>query len=161
MRKALSPARRRLRPGDSNLPTAARSFWMRSARSPWKFRADLFYRLNVFPIVLPTLRDRSSDIPLLTRHFIDKYSALFNRPITSISEQSLRALEQYHWPGNVRELENLVERAVLSTNGAILKIVPPSVRVEPAISIIDKPSAPATALPDNGARRLMSLTENE
>jgi transcriptional regulator with GAF, ATPase, and Fis domain len=126
-----------------------------------KFRADLFYRLNVFPIVLPTLRDRSSDIPLLTRHFIDKYSALFNRPITSISEQSLRALEQYHWPGNVRELENLVERAVLSTNGAILKIVPPSVRVEPAISIIDPPPETATAMPDNSARRLMSLTENE
>ncbi|MBO0861469.1 MAG: sigma 54-interacting transcriptional regulator [Chloracidobacterium sp.] len=126
-----------------------------------KFRADLFYRLNVFPIVLPTLRDRSSDIPLLTRHFIDKYSALFNRQITSISEQSLRALEQYHWPGNVRELENLVERAVLSANSPILKIVPPSVRVEPAISIIDKPPETATTLPDNGVRRLISLTENE
>ncbi|HEY7184074.1 MAG TPA: sigma 54-interacting transcriptional regulator [Blastocatellia bacterium] len=126
-----------------------------------KFRADLFYRLNVFPITLPTLRDRLSDIPLLTRHFVDKYSARFNRSITSISEQSLRALEQYHWPGNVRELENLVERAVLSASGAILKIVPPSIRVEPAISIIDKPPETAPAMPDNAAGRLMSLTENE
>ena len=71
-----------------------------------KFRADLFYRLNVFPITLPPLRDPLSDIPLLARHFIDKYSARFKRSITSISEQSLRALEQYHWPGNVREPEN-------------------------------------------------------
>jgi FADH2 O2-dependent halogenase len=126
-----------------------------------KFRADLFYRLNVFPITLPPLRDRLSDIPLLARHFVDKYRAKFKRSITSISEQSIRALEQYHWPGNVRELENLVERAVLSADGAILKIVPPSIRVEPAISINDTPSETATATPDNSARRLLSLTENE
>ncbi|HZF37360.1 MAG TPA: sigma 54-interacting transcriptional regulator [Blastocatellia bacterium] len=126
-----------------------------------KFRADLFYRLNVFPITLPPLRDRLSDLPLLTRHFVDKYNARFKRSITAISEQSLRALEQYHWPGNVRELENLVERAVLSADCAILKVVPPSIRVEPAISINDKPPEIATAMPDNGARRLLSLTENE
>jgi FADH2 O2-dependent halogenase len=126
-----------------------------------KFRADLFYRLNVFPITLPPLRDRLSDIPLLTSHFIDKYRAKFKRSITSISEQSIRALEQYHWPGNVRELENLVERAVLSADGAILKIIPPSIRVEPAISINDAPPETATATPDNRARRLLSLTENE
>jgi len=126
-----------------------------------KFRADLFYRLNVFPITLPPLRDRLSDIPLLARHFVDKYTARFNRSITSISEQSLRALEQYHWPGNVRELENLVERAVLSANGSILKIVPPAIRVEPAISINDSPPETATVTPNDGARRLLSLTENE
>src|SRR5262245_33471974 len=126
-----------------------------------KFRADLFYRLNVFPITLPPLRDRSSDIPTLARHFIDKYSERFKRSITSISEQSLRALEQYHWPGNVRELENLVERAVLSADGAILKIVPPAIRVEPAISINDNQPETVIAMPENVARRLLSLTENE
>jgi tetracycline 7-halogenase / FADH2 O2-dependent halogenase len=126
-----------------------------------KFRADLFYRLNVFPITLPPLRDRVSDLPSLTRHFVDKYSARFNRSITSISEQSLQALEQYHWPGNVRELENLVERAVLSADCSILKIVPPSIRVEPAISINDNPPETAPAIHENGAKRLMSLTENE
>jgi FADH2 O2-dependent halogenase len=126
-----------------------------------KFRADLFYRLNVFPITLPPLRDRLSDIPLLARHFVDKYNTLFNRSITSISEQSLRALEQYHWPGNVRELENLVERAVLSANGPILKIVPPAIRVEPAISINDNPPETVTATAGKSARRLLSLTENE
>jgi transcriptional regulator with GAF, ATPase, and Fis domain len=132
-----------------------------------KFRADLFYRLNVFPITLPPLRDRLSDLPMLARHFVDKYGARFKRSITSISEQSLRALAQYHWPGNVRELENLVERAVLSADGAILKIVPPTIRVEPAISILDgldgnaKPPETTTVMPDNGARRLLSLAENE
>ncbi|MGH9935501.1 MAG: sigma 54-interacting transcriptional regulator [Blastocatellia bacterium] len=129
-----------------------------------KFRADLFYRLNVFPITLPPLRERSSDIPLLIRHFVDKYNARFKRSITSISKQSLQALEQYHWPGNVRELEHLVERAVLSTKGAILKIVPSTVRVEPAISIIngaDELSETADATPDNDRRRLVTLTENE
>jgi FADH2 O2-dependent halogenase len=126
-----------------------------------KFRADLFYRLNVFPITLAPLRDRLSDIPLLAQHFVDKYNTRFKRSITSISEQSLRALEQYHWPGNVRELENLVERAVLSANGAILKIIPPSIRVEPAISINDKPEETVSDSAHNGARRLQSLTENE
>jgi len=126
-----------------------------------KFRADLFYRLNVFPITLPPLRDRLSDVPLLARHFVDKYNARFKRSITSISGLSLRALEQYHWPGNVRELENLVERAVLTTDGAILKIIPPPIRVEPAISIIDNPPETTTATAAKSARRMLSLTENE
>src|SRR5262249_8884476 len=104
-----------------------------------KFRADLFYRLNVFPITLPPLRDRLSDLRVLARHFADNNPARFNGSIPSISKKSLRALEQYHRPGNVRELENLVERAVLSANDAILKIVPPAIRVEPAISINDNP----------------------
>src|SRR5262249_16650986 len=127
-----------------------------------KFRADLFYRLNVFPITLPPLRQRSADIPSLVRHFVDKYNARFKRSITSISKQSLHALEQYHWPGNVRELENLVERAILSADGGILKIVPAAIRVEPDISINDKSAIEtATAAPDDGSRRLLSLTENE
>src|SRR5262249_44220164 len=104
-------------------------------------------------------------IPLLAQHFIDKYNARFKRSITSISKQSLHALEQYHWPGNVRELENLVERAVLSADGGILKIIPPAIRVEPAISINDKPSETLTALPDNSPDNdrgwLVTLTENE
>jgi transcriptional regulator with GAF, ATPase, and Fis domain len=124
-----------------------------------KFRADLFYRLNVFPITLPPLRERPADIPLLVQHFIDKYNARFKRSIISISEQSLHALEQYHWPGNVRELENLVERAVLSARGVILKVAPPAIRVEPAIN--DKPSETVTAMPDGGERRMVSLRENE
>ena len=126
-----------------------------------RFRADLFYRLNVFPIALPPLRERSADIPLLVQHFIDKYNARFKRSIFSIGKQSLQALQEYHWPGNVRELENLVERAVLSADGAILKVAPPSIRVEPAISIGAKLSETVTAMPASGERRLASLRENE
>lgn len=126
-----------------------------------KFRDDLFYRLNVFPITLAPLRQRLTDIPLLVRHFVDKYNARFNRSITSINKQSLQALEQYHWPGNVRELEHLVERAVLSTHGEVLKITPPTPRVEPAT----KSQLTATPLPDTDfdsrQTRLVSLTENE
>ncbi len=126
-----------------------------------KFRDDLFYRLNVFPITLAPLRQRLADIPLLVRHFVDKYNARFNRSITSINKQSLQALEQYHWPGNVRELEHLVERAVLSTHGEVLKIVPPALCVEPPISN----QLAVSPLPDKGfdssPMRLVSLTENE
>jgi FADH2 O2-dependent halogenase len=126
-----------------------------------KFRADLFYRLNVFPITLPPLRQRSDDIPLLVRYFVDKYNARFNRSITSISKELLHALQQYHWPGNIRELEHLVERAVLSARSEILKVAPPSIRVEPDISINDKLTETAADLPDNGTKRLVTLTENE
>lgn len=126
-----------------------------------KFRDDLFYRLNVFPITLSPLRQRLADIPMLVRHFVDKYNARFNRSITSINKQSLKALEQYHWPGNVRELEHLVERAVLSTHGEVLKITPPALSVEPAINN----QLAVTSLPDNDFNfrqlRLASLSENE
>jgi tetracycline 7-halogenase / FADH2 O2-dependent halogenase len=126
-----------------------------------KFRADLFYRLNVFPIKLPPLRERSADIPLLVQHFINKCNARFERSIISIGKQSLHALEQYHWPGNIRELENLIERAVLSTDGVILNVAPPSTHVEPSISISDKLSETVTATPDGDERRWASLRENE
>jgi FADH2 O2-dependent halogenase len=126
-----------------------------------KFRADLFYRLNVFPITLPPLRDRVADIAPLVRHFVDKYNTRFNRSIKSISKQSLQALEQYHWPGNVRELEHLVERAVLSTKGEILKVTSPTTRVETTVPIAGVSSEPAAAIADSGATGLSTLTENE
>jgi FADH2 O2-dependent halogenase len=126
-----------------------------------KFRADLFYRLNVFPITLPTLRQRTDDIPLLVQHFVDKYNARFKRSITSISKELLDALQKYHWPGNVRELEHLVERAVLSSHGEILKVAPPAIHVEPDISFNNKLPDAVPALPDNDAMRLVTLTENE
>jgi len=78
-----------------------------------KFREDLFYRLNVIPINLPPLRERKSDIPLLVKSFVDKFSAQHKREISGITEDSMRVLVQYHWPGNIRELENLIERVVI------------------------------------------------
>ena len=77
------------------------------------FREDLYYRINVFTIVLPPLRERRSDIPLLARYFIQKYSAIMNKPACELSEEALAILLNYHWPGNVRELENAMERAMV------------------------------------------------
>jgi DNA-binding NtrC family response regulator len=78
-----------------------------------KFREDLFYRLNVIPIFIPPLRSRKSDIPLLIKAFIDKFSQVHGKNIMGVSEESMRCLMQYQWPGNIRELENLIERVVV------------------------------------------------
>ncbi len=86
------------------------------------FRADLFYRLNVFPLRLPTLRERREDIPLLARHFAKKYSLRHRKPVTRINSAALKALSAYDWPGNVRELEHLIERAVIVSRGSILRV---------------------------------------
>ncbi len=92
-----------------------------------RFREDLYYRLNVIPIVLPPLRDRRTDIPLLVEHFVAKYAA--GRPRT-VSEDALKILVDYDWPGNVRQLESVVERALLLGEGdAIVPAdLPPAVR---------------------------------
>jgi PAS domain S-box-containing protein len=96
------------------------------------FREDLFYRLNVFPITVPPLRERVEDIPDLVWTFIDEFAGAFNKRIESISRESLIALQRYSWPGNVRELRNLIERAVILANGPRLAVEPPvSVRAEP------------------------------
>jgi len=78
-----------------------------------KFRPDLFYRLNVFHIVLPSLRERPEDIPLLVDHFVRKYALHMNRKINRVAPAAMNAIQQYEWPGNVRELENAVERAMV------------------------------------------------
>jgi DNA-binding NtrC family response regulator len=77
------------------------------------FRADLYYRLNVISLRLPSLLERKEDIPALANHFLRKYSAENNKTITGISKEALQMLEGYNWPGNVRELENVIERATL------------------------------------------------
>lgn len=84
------------------------------------FRADLFYRLNVFPLRLPTLRERLQDIPLLARHFVQKYSQRHRKPVTRIHSAALKALSAYDWPGNVRELEHVIERAVIVSRTSTL-----------------------------------------
>jgi formate hydrogenlyase transcriptional activator len=82
-----------------------------------KFRSDLFYRLNVFPITVPPLRDRVEDIPLLVRYFVSKYARRMKKPIEHIPGDAIAALTEYSWPGNVRELQNFIERAVILTAG--------------------------------------------
>jgi len=87
-----------------------------------QFRSDLFYRLNVFPVRLPALRERREDIPLLVRHFVHKYSVRMNKKIESISRDTMSALTGHHWPGNIRELENFIERSVILTNDSVLYV---------------------------------------
>ena len=85
-----------------------------------QFRADLFYRLGVFPIALPPLRDRPEDIRLLVHHFAIAYAARMNKQLTAISEEFMAALVRHSWPGNVRELQNLIERSMILSNGTVL-----------------------------------------
>ena len=88
-----------------------------------KFREDLFYRLNVFPITIPPLRQRKDDIPLLVDHFIDKFNRKHDKKITTVSKETLNAIMDYHWPGNVRELECVIERAVITSQGKCLQVL--------------------------------------
>ena len=99
-----------------------------------EFRNDLFYRLNVFPLVLPPLRDRPDDIPLLVRYFTQKLARRLNRQIDTIPADAMRQLMRYEWPGNVRELENILERAVLLSRDNTLSLhlnAQPSSMVQP------------------------------
>jgi formate hydrogenlyase transcriptional activator len=93
-----------------------------------RFREDLFYRLNVFPVSIPPLRKRADDIPQLVRFFTDKYSRIIGRQIETVPKAVMKTLEEYPWPGNVRELEHVIERAVITTTGTVLQIAD---RLEP------------------------------
>jgi len=86
------------------------------------FRADLYYRLNVFPIDLPSLSERKEDIPLLVQYFLKKYATKMGKRIETISQETMRQLTAYPWPGNIRELENVIERGVILSPGSILDI---------------------------------------
>ena len=86
-----------------------------------EFRSDLYYRINVFPVITPPLRERPDDILDLARHFTRKYAAQMNRTIDRIPSETMRALVNWKWPGNVRELENFIERSVILSKGASLQ----------------------------------------
>jgi formate hydrogenlyase transcriptional activator len=100
-----------------------------------QFRADLYYRLAVFPVNIPPLRDRREDIPLLARYFVQKHAASMDRNIESIPTYALEALTNYDWPGNIRELQNVIERSVVLSTGPELRVTLPE---------LDGRSAPAT-----------------
>ncbi|HEY9194977.1 MAG TPA: sigma 54-interacting transcriptional regulator, partial [Mucilaginibacter sp.] len=116
------------------------------------FRADLFYRLNVFPINLPPLRERAEDIPLLITHYINKFAQKFGKRIDKIADSVLKQMIAYSWPGNVRELEHLIERSVLMTTGNTLKemFLPKAIPVSPPV---DKVPASEVTLLDECERR--------
>jgi len=87
-----------------------------------KFRSDLYYRLNVFPIKVPALRERTEDIPLLVRHFVQEFSRRNNRVIDTVPSEAMEAMVRYPWPGNIRELQNVIERAVIVSKGPVLSV---------------------------------------
>ena len=96
--------------------------WRKRSRAG-RFREDLFYRLNVFPITIPPLRQRKEDIPLLVNHFVAKFNKKTGKKIETVSKETLNALQEYHWPGNVRELESVIERAVITSQGTALQVL--------------------------------------
>jgi len=103
-----------------------------------RFREDLWYRLNIFPITSPPLRDRSDDIPLLVDYYVKKISKRMGKTIEIISVLTMNTLQQYHWPGNVRELENVLERAVINSSGPKLRLVDELKKSTPKLSTSPK-----------------------
>jgi formate hydrogenlyase transcriptional activator len=103
-----------------------------------KFRSDLYYRLNVFPIRVPALRDRPEDIPLLVRHFVQEFSRRNNRVIETIPSETMEAFVRYHWPGNIRELQNVIERAVIISRGPVLNV--PLAELKPDMTVKASPA---------------------
>ena len=102
-----------------------------------KFRPDLYYRLNVFPIRMPSLRERVADIPLLVRYLTQKHARRMNKKIETITNESLLALAAWDWPGNIRELENLIERSVILSDGPVLEIPLAELRHETEVTTLD------------------------
>jgi len=99
-----------------------------------EFRADLFYRLNVFPIIMPPLRERREDIPLLVRYFVQQIARRMNKRIETIRSETMEALVRYSWPGNIRELQNVVERAVILSPDTVLEVPLGELRASPAVA---------------------------
>ena len=92
--------------------------------SEGRFRMDLFYRLNVFPVHLPSLRERVHDIPVLVDYFAARFAARTGKKLSQIEKQSLSAMQQYSWPGNIRELQNVIERCVILAEGEVYALSP-------------------------------------
>jgi formate hydrogenlyase transcriptional activator len=116
-----------------------------------EFRSDLYYRLNVFPIQTPPLRDRGDDIPRLAQFFTQKFARRMNKRIASIPSATMGALAAYHWPGNIRELENFIERAVILSRGSTLEA--PLAELKPRVSAAKVDGVPAAALTLEDAER--------
>jgi formate hydrogenlyase transcriptional activator len=87
-----------------------------------EFRGDLYYRLNVFPLVVPPLRERSDDIPALVEYFVGRFAERLGRKVSRVDRQTMELLQGYHWPGNIRELQNVIERSVILAVGGTLRI---------------------------------------
>ena len=121
------------------------------------FREDLYYRLNVFPILLPPMRERKSDIILLADHFLQKYGGMYSKPMKRISTSAINMMMAYHWPGNVRELENCLERAVLTASDGVIH----GFNLPPSLQTSDETHT--SLIPENGAdlKQMIEAYERE
>ena len=128
-----------------------------------RFREDLYYRLSVIPIQLPPLRERKEDIPLLARHFLERFRRSMEKPVEAISPEAMRKLEEYDWPGNVRELENTLERAVaLEMTGEItLRVLPDRIAGYSGAAPLDVSGNGALSLPAEGVDFEKQIAETE
>jgi two-component system response regulator PilR (NtrC family) len=118
-----------------------------------KFREDLFYRLNVIPIQLPSLRDRKGDVPLIAEHFLARLTREMGKPLEGFSPEAMAALESYQWPGNVRELENVVERAVALEQGRRVELstLPDSIQSGRPVTPLSNSGTPPATVPATAA----------
>jgi formate hydrogenlyase transcriptional activator len=128
------------------------------------FREDLFYRLNVFPVQVPSLRDRKGDVPLLAHFLLNKFKTRIGKTIDEIGAEAISRLQAYHWPGNVRELENIIERAVILSEGSVLgidpEVLPEGLAGEQTTSSSEASSAPNSlvAIERDHIRRVLEKT---
>jgi len=133
------------------------------------FRSDLYYRLNVFPVRVPALRERPEDIPLLVRHFVQQFSRRTNRIIDTIPSETMRALVRYDWPGNIRELQNVIERAVIVSTGPVLKVAlsdlkmrvppPPGARAGQAAGLPERTNDMRSTLQETERNQIVAALE--
>jgi formate hydrogenlyase transcriptional activator len=127
--------------------------------SEQKFRSDLFFRLNVFPVHVPPLRERQGDIPLLVRHFTQQFSRRMKKVMETIPSAAMDALSRYHWPGNIRELQNVIERAVIISSGPVLSVDVSDLKFPKAGPSVEQS---ASAKPTNGAlHNVLEETERQ
>jgi formate hydrogenlyase transcriptional activator len=128
--------------------------------SEQKFRSDLFFRLNVFPVHVPPLRERQGDIPLLVRHFTQQFSRRMNRMIETIPSAAIDALCGYHWPGNIRELQNVIERAVIVSTGPVLSVDVSDLKFTKAGHAVEETTSPKSAT-NGGLHDVLQQSERQ
>jgi formate hydrogenlyase transcriptional activator len=125
-----------------------------------KFRSDLFFRLNVFPVNVPPLRERQEDIPLLVRHFTQQFSRRLKKVMETIPSAAMDALSRYHWPGNIRELQNVIERAVIISAGPALSVDLADLKF-PKVSHSEERAAAPNSTTNGGLHNLLEETERQ
>jgi transcriptional regulator with GAF, ATPase, and Fis domain len=124
-----------------------------------RFRADLFYRLNVFPVRVPPLRSRRGDIPQLAMFFLARFAKEFGKPVEVVSRSTMERLIGYDWPGNVRELQNIIERAAVLSSGRVLELGPDLLPIGGAVSAQPEARADAVTLEEMERRHIRAALE--